>query len=60
MICFCHFYNFLEGIDAKLITFWCGFSRSNLIYMRKFYLTFQKSETLSHKLTWSHYFELLK
>lgn len=37
-----------------------GFSRSNLIYMRKFYLTFQKSETLSHQLTWSHYFELLK
>ena len=37
-----------------------GFSRSNLIYMRKFYLTFQKSETVSHQLTWSHYFELLK
>ena len=34
-----------------------GFSRSNLIYMRKFYLTFQKSETLSHQLTWSHYFK---
>ena len=34
-----------------------GFSRSNLIYMRKFYLTFPKSETLSHQLTWSHYFE---
>ena len=37
-----------------------GFSRSNLIYMRKFYLTFPKSETLSHQLTWSHYLELLK
>ncbi len=37
-----------------------GFSRSNLIYMRKFYLTFPKSDTLSHQLTWSHYFELLK
>ena len=37
-----------------------GFSRSNLIYMRKFYLAFPKSETLSHQLTWSHYFELLK
>ena len=37
-----------------------GFSRSNLIYMRKLYLTFPKSETLSHQLTWSHYFELLK
>lgn len=37
-----------------------GFSRSNLIYMRKFYLAFPKSETVSHLLTWSHYFELLK
>ena len=37
-----------------------GFSRSNLTYMRKFYLAFPKCETLSHKLTWSHYFELLK
>ena len=27
---------------------------------RKLYLTFPKSETLSHQLTWSHYFELLK
>jgi len=37
-----------------------GFSRSNLTYMRKFYLSFSKSETLSHKLSWSHYFEILK
>ena len=37
-----------------------GFSRSNLIYMRELYLTFPQSETLSHQLTWSHYFELLK
>lgn len=37
-----------------------GFSRSNLFYMRKLYLCFQISETLSHKLTWSHYFEILK
>ena len=37
-----------------------GFSRSNLVYMRKFYLAFPICETLSHKLTWSHYFELLK
>lgn len=28
--------------------------------MRKLYVTFPKSETLSHQLTWSHYFELLK
>lgn len=37
-----------------------GFSKSNLVYMRKLYLAFPKSETLSHQLTWSHYFELLK
>lgn len=37
-----------------------GFSRSNLTYMRKLYLAFPKCETLSHKLSWSHYFELLK
>ena len=28
--------------------------------MRKLYQHFQISETLSHKLTWSHYFEILK
>ncbi len=37
-----------------------GFSRSNLSYMRLFYQRYQKSEAVSHKLTWSHYFELLK
>ena len=37
-----------------------GFSRSVLTYMRKFYLAFPKCATVSHKLTWSHYLELLK
>jgi predicted nuclease of restriction endonuclease-like (RecB) superfamily len=37
-----------------------GFSRSNLLYMRKFYLFFPIRETVSHILTWSHYFEILK
>lgn len=37
-----------------------GFSRSNLSYMRKLYLSFPIRETLSHILTWSHYFEILK
>ncbi len=37
-----------------------GFSRSNLTYMRKLFIAFPKRETLSHKLSWSHYFELLK
>lgn len=37
-----------------------GFSRSNLIYMRLFYLEFPISEKPSHQLSWSHYVELLK
>lgn len=37
-----------------------GFNRSNLTYMRKLYVTFPKRGTLSHKLTWSHYCEILK
>jgi len=37
-----------------------GFSRSNLNYMRLFYLRFPICEKLSHKLSWSHYFELIK
>ncbi len=37
-----------------------GFSRSNLIRCRQFYLVYPKSATLSHQLTWSHIVELLK
>lgn len=37
-----------------------GFNRSNLTYMRKLYLAFPKCGTLSHILTWSHYYEILK
>jgi len=37
-----------------------GFSRSNLIYMRLFYLRYPISEKPSHLLSWSHYVELLK
>lgn len=36
-----------------------GFSVSNLQYMKKFYLGYQKQQTVSVKLTWSHYCELL-
>lgn len=50
-----------DRLSKDLITaYGKGFSRSNLLYMRKLYLLFQISETLSHKLTWSHYFEILK
>ena len=37
-----------------------GFSKTNVVYMRKLYLTFRKGETLSHFLTWSHYMLILK
>ncbi|MDR1492680.1 MAG: PDDEXK nuclease domain-containing protein [Planctomycetaceae bacterium] len=37
-----------------------GFSRSNLNYMRLLYIRYPICEKLSHKLSWSHYFELLK
>ncbi|MBK9301364.1 MAG: DUF1016 family protein [Bacteroidetes bacterium] len=37
-----------------------GFSKSNLIYMRLFYIEFPISEKPSHLLSWSHYVELLK
>lgn len=37
-----------------------GFSRSNLTYMRQLSHKYPICETLSHKLSWSHYYELLK
>ena len=36
-----------------------GFSRSNLQNMRNLYLSYPICQTLSGKLTWSHYWELL-
>lgn len=51
----------LENISTDLKTkYGKGFSRTNLTYMRLFYIKYPKRETVSHKLTWSHYFELLK
>ncbi len=37
-----------------------GFSRSNVIRIRQFYLIYPKGATLSHLLSWSHVVELLK
>lgn len=37
-----------------------GFNRSNLQYMRKLYTSFPICTTLSCKLSWSHYVEILK
>ncbi|MCO5284774.1 MAG: DUF1016 N-terminal domain-containing protein [Chitinophagaceae bacterium] len=51
----------LDNLSKDLtLAYGKGFSRSNLIYIRKFYLAFPKSETLSHQLSWSHYVEILK
>jgi predicted nuclease of restriction endonuclease-like (RecB) superfamily len=40
-------------------TYGKGFSRSNLQYMRLFYLTYENCQSLSGKLSWTHYTELL-
>jgi predicted nuclease of restriction endonuclease-like (RecB) superfamily len=37
-----------------------GFGRTNLVYMRLFYLRFPISQTPSDLLSWSHYAELLR
>lgn len=37
-----------------------GFSRSNLVRFRQFYLAYPIGATLSHQLSWSHIIELLK
>lgn len=46
---------------SKILTqkFGKGFSVSNLQSMRRFYLTHEKQQTVSVKLSWSHYCELL-
>jgi predicted nuclease of restriction endonuclease-like (RecB) superfamily len=36
------------------------FNRTNLTYIRMLYLKFPICETVSHKLSWSHYIEILK
>ena len=37
-----------------------GYNRSNLTYMRLFYLKYSNGVTLSHQQSWSHYIEFLK
>ena len=51
----------LEKLSNKLTAeFGKGFSPRNLRTMRKFYLTYPIWKTVSAKLTWSHYLELIK
>ncbi|SFE34208.1 Predicted nuclease of restriction endonuclease-like (RecB) superfamily, DUF1016 family [Peptostreptococcus sp. D1] len=50
----------LKNLSKQLTKeFGRGFSKSNLFNMRRFYLTYQKFQTVSGKLSWSHYSELL-
>lgn len=51
---------FLKELSKKLTKeHGKGFSKSNLFNMRKFYLKYQKFQTVSGKLSWSHYCEIL-
>ena len=51
----------LEKLSEKLTAeFGKGFSKRNLERMRKFYIYFPITTTLSSQLSWSHYLELLK
>lgn len=51
----------IKQLAADLtLRFGKGFSRSNLIRVRQFYLCYPKGATLSHFFSWSHVVELLK
>lgn len=53
--------NLLEMLSKELtLEFGKGFDSSNLRRMRRFYVTYKKWETVSPKLAWSHYCELIK
>ncbi|MBU0460511.1 MAG: DUF1016 N-terminal domain-containing protein [Candidatus Woesearchaeota archaeon] len=46
----------LEKISRDLkLKYGKGFSRRNLLDMRRFYLAYRKWQTVSAKLNWSHY-----
>src|SRR3989338_10467669 len=52
--------NLLKTLGDDLsIKYGKGFSWRNLFYMRRFYLAYPKLQTLSAKLTWSHYSTIL-
>ena len=44
---------------ALTVEFGKGFSVSNIQFMRRFYQEYEIQQTVSVKLTWSHYCELL-
>ncbi len=51
----------LQSLSKRLTReFGRGFSRQNLQNMKQFYLVFQNCQTLSSKLSWSHYMLLMR
>lgn len=51
----------LRSLSKRLsVSIGKGFSRSNLQNMRRFYLLYPKCQTVSGKLSWSHWCELLE
>lgn len=53
--------NLIKYLSDKLtLEFGKGFSETNLRNMRKFYLCFPIQQTLSAKLSWSHYQKLMR
>ena len=48
-----------ELSKALTAEFGKGFSRANLYNMRQFYLSYEKIQSVTGKLTWTHYCELL-
>ena len=51
----------LENLSKDLsLAYGKGFSRSNLNYMRLFYQRFPICEEVPHKLSWTHFCELVK
>ncbi len=52
--------NLLQNLSKDLKKYGKGFSTDNLEKMRKFYLVFRNSETLSRNLSWSHYCIILR
>jgi len=49
----------LKCLSEYLTVYGKGFSKSNIYLMRQFYLKYPKFQTVSGKLSWSHYSELL-
>jgi predicted nuclease of restriction endonuclease-like (RecB) superfamily len=51
----------LDKLSKDLTTtYGKGFSRSNMVYIRKLYIAFPIGQTLSDQLSWSHYVEILR